>query len=398
MLRLAGKLTAALCMALLAAYGCGRSETTSVAPSPSPGEEPAAASKAPKGAIAVKVGLVLPMTGRIATYGEMVHNAVLLAAEDARAEGKVWPEIILVDNGAEQLKTVSAVKKFADTDKVDVIIGPVTSNNAIAAGDIAEAALVPLVTPTATNAQVTVNRKYVFRVCFSDELQGPAAANFVYDTLGLRKAAILVDSGESYSMGLGNAFSEVFTKRGGEIVSRVSFSSQADDFGGQITQLKLKKPDVVFMPAYYESAAKCVAQARAAGLRTVFVGTDGWDSPQLYALSAGAVAGNYFTTHFSPQEDRTIVKRFVQNFRAAYGKDPDALAALGYDAALVVFDAATRAQSPGRQALTNALAATKDFEGVTGKFSIDDKHNVVKSVVILETGDKAAKLKAVINP
>jgi branched-chain amino acid transport system substrate-binding protein len=172
----------------------------------------------------------------------------------------------------------------------------------------------------------------------------------------------------------------------------------ADDFGGQVTQLRLKKPDVIFMPTYYESAAKCVSQARAAGLRTTFVGTDGWDSSALYTLSAGAVKGSYFTTHFSPLEDREIVKKFVQNFRAAYGKDPDALAALGYDAALVVVDAVKRAGSADRQAITNALAATKDFEGVTGKFSIDDKHNAVKSVVILETGENSSKIKAIVNP
>jgi branched-chain amino acid transport system substrate-binding protein len=354
--------------------------------------------KAPKDAIAVKVGVVLPRTGAIATYGDMCDKAIRLAAEDARAEGKVWPELIIVDNGAEAQKTVSAVKKFVDVDKVSVIVGPVTSNNAIAAGDHAEAGGVPLVTPTATNVQVTVNRKYVFRVCFTDDLQGKAAADFAYDTLKARRVGMLIDSSQSYSTGLGDAFSTSFKQRGGEITSQLSFDSNSDDFGGQVTQMKLKKPDVIFMPAYYEPVAKCISQARAAGLRSTFLGTDGWDSKKLYELAGGSVKGNYFTTHFSPLEDRPIVKRFVQNFRAAYGDEPDALAALGYDAAAVVFDAVRRAGSADREAITNALAATRDFEGVTGKFSIDDRHNTVKSVVILETGDKASTIKAVVTP
>jgi len=152
------------------------------------------------------------------------------------------------------------------------------------------------------------------------------------------------------------------------------------------------------MPTYYESAAKCVSQARAAGFRATFVGTDGWDSPALYTLSGGTVRGNYFTTHFSPQEDRDVVKRFAQNFRAAYNTEPDALAALGYDAALLVFDAVKRAGSADRQAITDALAATRDFEGVTGKFSIDGNHNAVKGLVVLECGDRSSSLRMVVSP
>ena len=385
------------------AAGCGKGEQAAPQATGTGGtaEKPAEAPKAekpPKGAIVVKVGVVVPKTGPIATYGDMVEKAVLLAAEDAKSEGKVFPELIIVDNGADQQKTASAVSKFVDVDKVDVIIGPVTTNNALAAGDKAEAGGVPLVTPTATNVRVTEGRKYVFRVCFTDDLQGKAAANFAYDTLKARKAAILMDSGEAYSMGLGETIAAVFKQRGGEVVSQVAFVSGADDFGGQVTQLRLKKPEVIFMPTYYEPAAKCVSQARAAGLRTVFVGTDGWDSQALYTLSAGAVKGNYFTTHFSPLEDRPLVRKFVQNFRAEYGKDPDALAALGYDAALVVWDAVKRAGKADRKAITDALAATKDFEGVTGKFSIDEKHNAVKSVVVLETGEKGATIKEVVAP
>ncbi len=385
-------LVALLVLIGFTAFGCSKTDEGSTT------SRPGGSSSAPAGAIKVRVGVIVPKTGDIATYGDMVEKAVRIAADDARLEGKVAPELIILDNGADQQKTASSAKQLIDTDKVDVIVGPVTTKNSIMAGDIAEAARVPLVTPTATNVEVTRNRKYVFRVCFTDAFQGSTAANFAYDTLGARRAAVLVDSSEPYSMGLGDEFSRIFKQRGGEIASYVAFTAGGDDFGGQVTQMKMKAPDVVFMPTYYEPAAKCVSQARAMGFRTTFVGTDGWDSSKLYELSGGTVKGNYFTTHFSPLEERPVVKMFVQNFRAAYGVDPDALAALGYDAAMVVFDAVKRAGRADRQAITDALATTTDFEGVTGKFSIDANHNAVKSVVILETGDSSSMLKAIVAP
>jgi branched-chain amino acid transport system substrate-binding protein len=405
-------------LASMAAFGCGKTEERGKAPSggtpattetgaektaaqPEKGAKPAergAKEKAPAGAIRVKVGVVLPLNGENATFGVETENGINLAVTDIKAEGKTWPEMITVDNGGSPTQTASAVKRFIDSDKVSVILGPVTSNEAIAAGDQAEAGMVPLVTPTATNVMVTVNKKYVFRVCYTDDVQGPMAANFAYDTLKARRAAVLVNSSESYSMGLGDAFVKRFKERGGEIVSQMSFTKDTDDFGAQISQLRLKSPDAIFLPAYYEATAKCISQARAAGLRSTFVGTDGWDSPNLYTLSAGAVKGNYFTTHFSPQEDRTAVKRFVQNYRAAYNEEPGALAALGYDAAMVVFAAVERAGSSDREAITKAIAETRDFDGVTGKITIDANHNAVKNLVILETGEKSASLKTVVSP
>jgi len=381
-------------LASMAAFGCGKTEERGKAPS---GGTPATTETgAEKTAAQPEKGAKPAERG--ATFGVETENGINLAVTDIKAEGKTWPEMITVDNGGSPTQTASAVKRFIDSDKVSVILGPVTSNEAIAAGDQAEAGMVPLVTPTATNVMVTVNKKYVFRVCYTDDVQGPMAANFAYDTLKARRAAVLVNSSESYSMGLGDAFVKRFKERGGEIVSQMSFTKDTDDFGAQISQLRLKSPDAIFLPAYYEATAKCISQARAAGLRSTFVGTDGWDSPNLYTLSAGAVKGNYFTTHFSPQEDRTAVKRFVQNYRAAYNEEPGALAALGYDAAMVVFAAVERAGSSDREAITKAIAETRDFDGVTGKITIDANHNAVKNLVILETGEKSASLKTVVSP
>ncbi|MCD6404655.1 MAG: ABC transporter substrate-binding protein [Planctomycetes bacterium] len=363
-----------------------------------PAEGAAAPAEKPSKGIKVKVGVVIPLSGDIATYGDEAKKGIMLAAEEARAQGKVAPEMLIVDNGGAQQKTVTTVKQFVDMDRVDVIIGAITSNNTLAAGDRAEAARVAMVSPAATNKDITLNKRYVFRVCFTDEFQGKAAADFAYDTLGARRAAILVNAAQSYSKGLGDVLSSAFKRRGGEIVSVMSFTPDTDDFGGQITQLRLKMPDVVFLPSYYEAAAKCISQARTAGLRATFVGTDGWDSPKLYELSAGAVKGNYFTTHFSPDEDRAAAKRFVQNYRAAYQDEPGAIAALSYDAAAVVFDAVGRAGSADRQAIADALERTKGFPGVSGTFAIDENHNAVKSLVVLETGESGAALKEVITP
>ncbi len=396
--RLSWVAVAVLIVALVAA-GCGKKETAEPTQAPDGEATGAATAETPSGGpIKVKIGAVLPLTGAYATYGSEAKNGITIALEEAKREGKVDPELLIVDNGGTQQQTITAVKQFIDADKVDVIIGAILSNNSIAASDLADAEGVPMVSPASTNVEVTLGKKYMFRVCFTDEVQGPAAADFAYDTLGARRAAVLVSSSDSYSMGLGKTFTEAFKRRGGEIVTTRSFNADTDDFGGQITQLRLTSPEVIFLPAYYEAVAKCISQARMAGLRSTFVGTDGWDSLKLYTLSKGAVKGNYFTTHFSPEEDRDLVKKFVQNYRAAYEEPPGAIAALSYDAAVVVFDAVTRAGSSQRQAIADALGATKAFEGVTGTFSIDENHDAVKSLVIMETTESGAKLKQVINP
>lgn len=400
-------ITAILTAVMLMAAGCGdkpaaEPEETSQPATPvespaKPAQKPPAVT-VPDTAIAVKVGVVIPRTGAIATYGEEAENAIILAAKHAMAGGKVNASLVIIDNAATQQQTATAVTQFIDIEKVDVIVGPITSSNSIRAGDLAEAAKVPLVTPSATNINVTKDRDYVFRVCYTDDVQGATVASFAFDVLRAKRAAMLINGGEAYSIGLSDPIMETFKSRGGEIVSVLSFMPDTDDFGGQITQLRLKMPDVVFLPAYYEATAKCISQARAAGLRSIFVGTDGWDSPNLYELSAGAVRGNYFANHFSPLEDRAVVRNFVEAYRAEHRDDPGAIAALSYDAAMLVFDAVVRAGSADRQAITDALAATTDFEGVTGMFSIDQDHNPVKPILILETGEASAKIKQVMNP
>lgn len=404
MSRLFIKLVLVLIVFALFAGGCGSSEEPPATGEPAPPvEEPdaqttAPPSRKPSGAIAVKIGVVIPLTGPVATYGDEAQKGIKLAVEETQAAGDISPEVLIVDNEGKQQATITAVNKFIDTDQVSAIIGAIKSNNSLAAGDRAEAAGVPMVSPASTNVDVTRGKQYVFRVCFTDEFQGSTAADFAYDTLKARRAAVLVSSSDTYSMDLGSIFTEAFRRRGGQILSQMSFPSESDDFGGQITQLRLKSPDVIFLPAYYESVAKCISQARTAGMRATFVGTDGWDSPKLYTLSGGQVEGNYFTTHFSPEEDRAIVKKFVQDYRAYYADDPGAIAALSYDAAMLVFDAVRRAGSAERQAITDALAATKDFEGTSGNFSMDENHNPVKPLVILKTAEKSATIEEVITP
>jgi len=406
-------------LVILLAFGCGGEEP----PAPEGAGEEAPAEAAPEEAapepegageaaperpagepseaargIQVRIGAIIPLTGLTPSYGEEAENAIDLARQDALRRGEVAPQIEIIDNGGTQQKTATAVNRLTDALKVDVIVGPLVSNNTIAAGELVEAAGVPLVSPSATNEEVTRDKRYVFRTCFTDGFQGAAAADFAYDKLAARRAAVLVSSSQAYSMALGESFAEAFKRRGGEIVSHMSFTSDTDDFGGQISQLRLKRPDVIFLPAYYEAAAKCVSQARVAGLRATFVGSDGWDSPRLYEISGGEVEDNYFTAHFSPQEDRAVVKRFVQNYSAKYDERPGSIAALTYDATMLVLDAVKRAGSTERDAIRDALEATRDFEGVTGRFSIDENHNAVKRLVVLKTGKDAPTLEAIVTP
>ncbi len=391
----------AVCAVILA--GCGPAEEPPVTVDPPPVEEPTPdppprpVERPPVG-IQVKVGAVLPLTGQGSEYAEQARKGIALAAEETRTEGTVVPEIVWADNQGLPEETTAAVDGLIDSDQVHAVIGAISTENSITAGDRAQADGIPMVAPGVSAMGLTRGRDYVFRAGFTDTFQGAAAADFVYDTLGHRRAAVLVSTTDADSMPLGDAFSQAFRRRGGQIVSQMAFSADTDDFSGQLTQLRLIAPDVIFMPAGYEQAARCVWQARDSGLRSAFMGTAGWDSPKLFTLSEGAVEGSHFTTHFSAEEDRAVVNRFVQSYSAMYDESPGAIAALSYDAAMLIFDAAKRAGATDSTALRDALATTSDFEGVTGTLSMDENRNPVKPLVVMKAQEGSATLVETISP
>src|SRR5256885_4419112 len=251
----------------------------------------------------------------------------------------------------------------------------------------AQAAKVPMVSPSSTNEKVTAVGDYIFRACFIDPFQGYVMAKFVHDNLKLSKAAILKDVRNDYSVGLAANFTEAFTKLGGQILATESYSSGDVDFKAQLTNIKNSHPEVLYVPGYYTDVGLIARQAREAGITAPLTGGDGWDSEKLYEIGGAALEGSYFSNHYSVDDPSPRIQEFVARFKKAYGGQlPDSLAAQAYDAAGMLFDAMKRAKDLTGPSIREALAQTKDYRGVTGDITMDEKRNATKPAVVLKVG------------
>ncbi len=354
---------------------------------------------APAHAAEVKIGLYFPMTGAAAAMGQMVYEGVQVAQ-------KLQPEILgqkvelfLVDTKSDKIEAANAVSRLIEKDQVKGIIGEVISSDTLAGTPIAERAEVPNISPTATNPLVTQNRKYAFRACFVDDLQGRVAARYARNTLKAKRAAVLIDQAQDYCVGLANFFMAEFKKLGGEIVA-VSYLQTGDqDFTAQISAFKAKNPDLIYAPNYYAEDALLAKQLQDLGVKVpVFTG-DGAQVPELLSIGGPAVEGMYFTAHFHRQGATTpLGKKFLKAYEDTYKKDLDAFAALGADCYFLLADAMKRAGSLEGPKVAQALAATKDFEGVSGKISMGPNHNPIKGVVIIKVENGKFAYQTTINP
>ncbi|HWB20845.1 MAG TPA: ABC transporter substrate-binding protein, partial [Phycisphaerales bacterium] len=251
--------------------------------------------------------------------------------------------------------------------------------------------------PSSTNADVTAVGDMIFRVCFIDSFQGYVGAKFATDNLHLKKAATLYNRAQAYSSGLNQDFKNAFASMGGSVVSEQAYSDGDNDFSAQLTAIRESKPDFIYVPGYYTEVVNIARQARNLGITIPLIGGDGWDSEEL--KNAGdALNGCYFSNHYSHEDQRPEVQEFVKKYQSRFGKIPDGLAALGYDAARLLFDAMDRAKDLGGKDLAAAIAATKDFPGVTGSITIDQNRNAKKAAVMLEIHDGVPKYVATIEP
>ena len=354
-----------------------------------------------KGEELVKIGEVNPITGAIGRYGTTCHQGIQLAIDQANSAGGVLGKkisLLTEDNQSEAGQTSTIVRKFVTQDKVVAIIGDLTSSATLEGGPIAQAAKIPMVTPLATNPKVTEIGDYIFRVCFIDEFQGRVMARFALENLKARKAAILTDTKQDYSVGLSEFFKETFVKGAGEVVRGQSYSSGDTDFRAQLTSLKAANPEVVFVPGYYPEVGIILKQARQLGLTVPFIGCEAWDSPTLLQVAGKAADGCYFSNQFSAGDPSSVVQEFDRIYREKFGNLPDNFAALGYDAAKVVLAAIKRADSTDPVAIREAIAQTKDFPGVSGNITIDTLRNASKPVVILAIKNQEVQFFEKVNP
>jgi branched-chain amino acid transport system substrate-binding protein len=349
----------------------------------------------------IKVGVVSCLSGGLSTFGVSSVQGTKLAAEEINSTGGILGQpltLIIDDNQSKSGETARIVRKFLTQDRVVAILGDLTSSLTMEAAPLAQNAHVPLLTPTATNIAITPIGNFIFRSCFTDPFTGRVMARFALDHLNARRAVIMTDIKQDYSVGVAAELKQYFGANAGEILEDLSFSSGDTDFRAQLSRLKAIRPEVVFLPAYYPEVGLILREARLLGVTAPFVGGEGWDSPALIQIAGKSADGSYYANHFSAHDPDPRVQGFVARYLQRYHTAPDALAALWYDGMRLMAQAIERAGSQEPEKIRNALAQTKDFPGVTGNISLDDQRNATKPGVIVTIQAGAIKMVERVNP
>lgn len=347
----------------------------------------------------VKIGGVQAMTGSTAAFGQDTWNGILLAQEMAPTVLGKKVELVLVDSKSDKIETANAVSRLIEKEKVIAILGENTSGNTLAGAPIAEKAMVPLVASTATNPMVTQGRKYVFRTCFIDPYQGEIAAKYAFNELKAKTAALIVDKSQDFSVGLAKFFKDAFTKLGGKILVETFCVTEDKDFSAQISTIKSANADVIYEPIYYSPIALFTKQARELGVKTPVVACDGAHADELIQIGGKEVEGLAFTGHFHVKGATTkMASNFINRFKEKYKAEPNTFHALGADSYFVLIDAINRAQSTEGVKIRQALATTKNFEGISGKITIGEDGNALKPMVIMQVKNGKFDYLTTVNP
>lgn len=350
------------------------------------------ASSAKAAPVVVKVGVLLSRTGVMSDIGAQGEHGFELAISELKSRldnERYRVQFVFEDSRSTPDAAATAINKLVNGDHVDVILGDLTSTVTLAAAPIAQNAKVPMLTPSSTSDKVTQVGDYIFRACYVDSFQGIAMANYAFDTLKARRVALLVDNDVDHSRDVSKVFGEAFTKRGGEVLQTLTFSGNRDtSYVAQLTALRNLKADAIYAPVYYARMGTIFKQAKAFKIGSQFLGTDAWDSPQLFKLAAGATEGALLTDPFSYQNPEPRVQQFRQKFKTKYGVEPSSYGALAYDSVFVLEDALRRAILPGKtgriaDAVRAQLATTKNVIGVTGNITLDAQRNVAKPDVVI---------------
>ncbi len=346
----------------------------------------------------IKIGAFLPMTGGVAAYGQGSWQGVQVARDMKPTILGKKVELVLVDDKSDKIEAANAVTRLVEKEKVVAIIGSSISGNTMAGGPIAEKAGVPIVSPTATNPLVTQGKKYIFRVCFIDPFQGEMAAKYAYETLKKRKAALIIDKAQDYCVGLADFFEKSFTKLGGQIVAKTYCQTGDKDFTAQMSAIKAKNPDVLYMPNYYTEVALAMKQAKDLGLNIPVLSGDGAQDKALIDIGKQYVEGLMFTGHFEKEAANTpLAKKFIPVYEKKFGK-VGTFDVMGADAYFVLADAIERAKSTEGAKIRAALANTKNFKGISGTINIGEDGNAIKSLVIVQVRGGDFRYVATVDP
>lgn len=348
----------------------------------------------------LKVGVVSPITGATATFGQENVNGIKLAHEKLKkAKGKQF-SLIIEDDKSDAIESTTATRKLINIDKVSAIIGEPTSSLALASAPIVQEAKIPFITPTATNIKVTMVGDYISRACFTDDFQGVVMAKFAVNTLKKKKGLILIENTSDYSKGLAKSFSDEFVRMGGKLASteELTYIAKDTDFQSLLRKVKRANPEFIFVPGYYVEVGLIIKQARALGINVPFLGGDGWDSPKLFEIGGAAVKGSYISNHFAPDDKDPVVQNFVKDYVKAYGVKPGGFAALGYDSVGIMNAAIQKAKTNSPADINAELVKTKNYPGVTGMITFDKDRNPKKAAVVLEATETGFVFHTKVNP
>lgn len=335
----------------------------------------------------IKIGGMAPLTGALAIYGVTTTNGAELAVKEINANGGVLGkkiEYVMLDTKGDSTEAVMAYNKLVD-EKVAGIIGEVTSKPTLAVAEVAVQDNMPLITPTGTQVDITEVGPNIFRVCFTNPYQGKVLAITSKERLGANTVAVMLNNSSDYSDGIAKAFIEESEKLGMKVMGVEGYSDGDKDFRPQLTKLAAMNPDVILIPEYYEQAALIATQAREVGVKSIFVGSDGWDgiAKTLDQSAYAAIENSYFTNHFSMEDQSEKIQNFLKDYREAYKEDPSAFSALGYDAVYMMKSAIEKAGNTDKQKVVDALKGI-EYDGVTGYLTFDDHNNPIKAVTVLK--------------
>lgn len=332
----------------------------------------------------VKIGVILPLSGALSSYGEMCWKGIKLAEKVINEAGGVKGRQIelLLEDAEMEGKALAAIEKL-DKQGVVAVIGPLTTKSVIEIGEYANNAKLPVITPTATGAEATKGREWVWRISFTDQFQGQTLAKFATQQLNVTSVCILLDINEPYSAGLSGSFEQEFTDRGGRVLSKTTFTTGDTIFDDQLNVIKGYAPDCIFVPTFYKEAGLIIQRARDMGIAQPFIGGDGWDSPELQRLIGDRPGPNYYTTPFFYSYGGMEVQEFLQRFKNEYEIDPHTFSALGHDVLMVIQECLNLTKKVTRSEFKENIGKVK-IEGATGTIDFVGAKDPKRSLILLK--------------
>lgn len=342
-----------------------------------------------------KVGLITATTGGAAAYGLAIKEGVELAVEEINAKSKTKIELVVVDEKGVKNEAINAMNKVVHKDNVVAVCGPMLSGTMFAAGPIAQQAGVPTLGTSTTAEGITDIGNFIFRNAVPESIAIPAAVEKAHKVLGFKKVAIMYSNNNDMQVSVFNTYKDVFAKMGVEVVTIETFADKDTDFSAQLTKIQQLNPDALAVAALYQEGSLIMKKAREMGMNMPVIGNNGFNSPQYMKLAGKAADGSIVGSPWFPEKQDAKVQNFRKAFKAKYNHEPDQFAAQAYDGMYLLHEAIEKAGTvTDRKKVRDALAAIKDFVGVTGKFAFDEKRNPKMDINVLVIKDgKFVELK-----